>query len=519
MLCLTSLLLIGCSLSKLANIPSELENQSPSQNQTSTQEPVKNITIIVNNTIKNETKIELACDCESIEFACVNGSCVPRKCQTDDECVSSLFYCINGFCKGNICSVNEDCFDVNPFTTDICDVKTKHCANKEIKPVCLSGDDYCSFGCNDWEIDEDCGGVPRVWDLVASNDPEEYLSDFISTEKPSQWKEYEPLKNKVLELTNGITDDYEKARRIADWVQRSRPYDEASLSGGDATVANKGGSVIEIFNEKTGVCLDSAILLTAMLRQAGIPARAISPAFGYSHEYTEAYLGSKWIGIDATYNPAGSESEAYFIDETSTPNDFSTVTYVVTPLSEFQVFRNDYERLSSGRYFQAEVTVKSTPVGYGYISYPNTAQQLFYSPTINPIISPTYGPKTNTPGLVSCGLLPGSWSCDYYSCRKSETTEYEPMWSLIFVASGLNKDGNHQNIPISKNGYLRVAYPAGKWRFTCEFANHKIAYKDFDINAGEEIKITPDSLDKYPNATAEQFDMFINMLKKATKNI
>lgn len=56
--------------------------------------------------------------------------------------------------------------------------------------------------------------------------------------------------------------------------------------------------------KKTGICLDYASCITAMLRSQGIPARLV---FGdaddgggaYYHAWTEAHIGSQWIIIDA----------------------------------------------------------------------------------------------------------------------------------------------------------------------------------------------------------------------------
>lgn len=72
-------------------------------------------------------------------------------------------------------------------------------------------------------------------------------------------------------------------------------------------------SAVEVANERKGDCTEYAVLMAAMCRAAGIPARVMS---GYvycdyfdgkwhvfvPHAWTEVYIGDKWIGLDATKN-------------------------------------------------------------------------------------------------------------------------------------------------------------------------------------------------------------------------
>jgi len=86
------------------------------------------------------------------------------------------------------------------------------------------------------------------------------------------------------------------ARKLLEWVYRNiekRPV----LSVPSAQ---------EVLRTRVGDCNEHAILLTALLRAAGIPAR-LSIGLTYSrdrffyHAWTEAYLGA-WISMDATMN-------------------------------------------------------------------------------------------------------------------------------------------------------------------------------------------------------------------------
>ncbi len=65
-------------------------------------------------------------------------------------------------------------------------------------------------------------------------------------------------------------------------------------------------SALEVLRTKVGDCNEHAVLLVALLRAAGIPARQcvglvyMGNRF-YYHAWTEAFLGS-WISMDATLN-------------------------------------------------------------------------------------------------------------------------------------------------------------------------------------------------------------------------
>ena len=77
---------------------------------------------------------------------------------------------------------------------------------------------------------------------------------------------------------------------------------------------------MEVARSKQGDCTEHAVLTAALCRAAGIPAKVasglayvsqwqnVSNGFG-GHAWTQAYIGNKWINLDATRinpeNPAG----------------------------------------------------------------------------------------------------------------------------------------------------------------------------------------------------------------------
>jgi len=90
---------------------------------------------------------------------------------------------------------------------------------------------------------------------------------------------------------------------VADYVE------DKNLSVGYA-------SAVEVASSKQGDCTEHAVLAAAMCRAVGIPAqvvtglayveewRSVENGFG-GHAWTQAYVGDKWIGLDAAFKNAG----------------------------------------------------------------------------------------------------------------------------------------------------------------------------------------------------------------------
>ena len=97
-------------------------------------------------------------------------------------------------------------------------------------------------------------------------------------------------------IAGEVKDPVIVARRLMAWVYKNvkkRPV---------VTVP----SALEVLRTKVGDCNEHAVLLTALLRAAGIPARlcvglVYSRGSFFYHAWTESYLG-EWISMDATLN-------------------------------------------------------------------------------------------------------------------------------------------------------------------------------------------------------------------------
>jgi len=115
---------------------------------------------------------------------------------------------------------------------------------------------------------------------------------------------------KVIELARravgGTKDAAEAAKKIEAFV--ANYIDNRSLSVGYASAA-------EIIVSKQGDCSEFAVLTAAMCRAVGIPAQVVAGVayvddflgnrgFG-GHAWAQAYIGGKWIGLDASFKGAG----------------------------------------------------------------------------------------------------------------------------------------------------------------------------------------------------------------------
>ncbi len=101
-------------------------------------------------------------------------------------------------------------------------------------------------------------------------------------------------------------DAGEAVRKIEAFV--ARYVENKSLSVGYASAA-------EVAASRQGDCTEFAVLTAAMCRAVGIPSQVVTgvayvkdfagfQGFG-GHAWTQAYIGDRWVGIDAAFNSAG----------------------------------------------------------------------------------------------------------------------------------------------------------------------------------------------------------------------
>ncbi len=107
------------------------------------------------------------------------------------------------------------------------------------------------------------------------------------------------IKSLASKITKGKTTTYAKAVAIFNWVRDNLSY---------SFYYNTKKGAVGALNARTGNCVDTAHLVIALERAAGIPARYVhgSAKFRsghvYGHVWAEVYVNGKWYKADGTSN-------------------------------------------------------------------------------------------------------------------------------------------------------------------------------------------------------------------------
>jgi len=113
---------------------------------------------------------------------------------------------------------------------------------------------------------------------------------------PSDASQFQTLAQKLTSGKSGVRDAAMAVRRYVHSIM--------SPNAGIGVLRD----ATEVYRTHEGVCRDYAILTTTILRAAGIPARLASGLLYYEgsfyyHAWSEAWDGSRWIGVDSTVTP------------------------------------------------------------------------------------------------------------------------------------------------------------------------------------------------------------------------
>ena len=379
---------------------------------------------------------------------------------------------------------------------------------KTEKPLivsCISGDNVCPIGCP-YQIDKDCE-PPKTWDLIASNDSADYLGDTVAYASPSDWRHYQPMIDKVNEITKGFDNDFDKAKSIATWVMHSKQYGEEE----ETSVANQWGSVIDIFNAKEGVCLDSSFLTTAMMRLAGIPARSVLLA----HAYNEVYINGKWMTIEATFGLG----EPYF--------DSQVLTRTVT-FEQYEFKKSTFIEMGSGSkliefknvtYYKAKSILKE---GFGNITFPFSDTKIYVDRDFTKFSLIEKEDCTDKPEwekMESCVVHKSKFNC-WWHLQNPSSQEYRTiLYPAGFYSVGFNTlRQKYETAGLSGNqGYIKASLPEGKYKIICGLGSNPtdnpVSFTKFEIKENQETVITADSFKKAEQASNEQFDILMSLFK------
>ena len=106
------------------------------------------------------------------------------------------------------------------------------------------------------------------------------------------------------EVTANVQGDFEKARRLQNWVSQNLQFD-LGIAVAPAS---------EVVRNRRGTCVAYAVLLAALERAAGLPSRVVM-GFAYAngiwggHAWTEAYVDNRWIALDsALFSPGPADA-------------------------------------------------------------------------------------------------------------------------------------------------------------------------------------------------------------------
>jgi len=150
---------------------------------------------------------------------------------------------------------------------------------------------------------------PAAWSSGAALPYSGTDPNILQALRPTHYVESDD--EKVMELARAAVGDTTDA---AEAVRKIESFVAGYIKTKDLSVGY--ASAAEVALSRQGDCTEHAVLAAAMCRAAGIPARV---AFGLvyveefmghknvfgGHAWTQAYLGDKWVGIDATRVPGG----------------------------------------------------------------------------------------------------------------------------------------------------------------------------------------------------------------------
>ena len=123
------------------------------------------------------------------------------------------------------------------------------------------------------------------------------LKAYLSSSKNCQVTNKE-IKSLATKLTSTLKSDYEKGKKLFEWVRDHIGYDK---------YRNTRRGAVKTLQNRLGNCVDQSHLLVALSRAAGIPARYVNGnncrfTTGYvsGHVWTEMYIKNKWTVADTT---------------------------------------------------------------------------------------------------------------------------------------------------------------------------------------------------------------------------
>jgi hypothetical protein len=359
---------------------------------------------------------------------------------------------------------------------------------------------------------------PRMMDLTATANQKSYLGDTLTAFRAwRDWKNYQPMVKKVAQLTVGKTSDMEKAEAILNWVHASKNYGCPELVDNPSapcenSPANNNADFPTIFQSPIGVCLDAAIISTAMLRVAGIP--SVPKMVESNHIVTVFYANGLWYVADSTFSIDKREARSV-----------SILNKAEARLRFFEIVTGEIERdmKLNDLYCDTQFCMK-TPF--------RTNRQLMNRGM--PTAKITFPAMTiaeydiSTGKQILCELKRKGAMSDSFGSAINMYPDSNKGWELAGVSYfiGDSDPVGYITSMVPVGAALSGAPPPIAYRFEClrgyiwgESSLKPIAYKEVTLRAGEGAVITYKDLEKDPSASSEEFKKTINFVKGSTETL
>ena len=150
------------------------------------------------------------------------------------------------------------------------------------------------------------------------------------------------VKNKTAELCNGVSSEYEKIRRIYDFICSTVSFDHENVDDDDYFL--KYTAYAAMINH-TAICQGYATLFYRMCLEAGIDTRVVRNA---THGWNIVRLGNVYYYVDATWDEYADKSIlkknfAWFLKSSADfPKHGDDKVYGSIPLSSYPISQNSY---------------------------------------------------------------------------------------------------------------------------------------------------------------------------------
>lgn len=119
-------------------------------------------------------------------------------------------------------------------------------------------------------------------------------------------KEDKLIQKTAEKIVNKGDSDYEKVRKVHDWVANNIWYDQDYANGKTEETAY---TPVEVLESKKTVCGGYTFLTRALLRSLGIPTTVPSNSI---HGWNEAYVDGRWVILDTTWDSLNKYKDGTF---------------------------------------------------------------------------------------------------------------------------------------------------------------------------------------------------------------